>query len=119
MLIYHSWPGNVRELKNVIKRAVLLAENLIEPSHLIFDNGPSAFSQIVVPEERTERTPLKEITKKALSFVEKREIERTLLETLGNKSKASRMLEIDYKTLLTKIKEYQIKYGTHSMENIP
>jgi len=39
MLIHHHWPGNVRELKNVIKRAVLLAESMIEPSHLIFDNG--------------------------------------------------------------------------------
>ncbi len=119
MLICHSWPGNVRELKNVIKRAVLLAESLVEPSHLIFDNGPSAPSQFVVPEEKTEGMPLKEITKKALYFVEKREIERALLRTLGNKSKASRLLEIDYKTLLTKIKGYQIKYGTDSMENVP
>ena len=119
MLINHSWPGNVRELKNVIKRAVLLAENLVEPSHLIFDNGPSAPSQFVAPEERTEGMPLKEITRKALSFVEKREIERALLRTLGNKTKASRVLQIDYKTLLTKIKEYQIKYGTDSMEHIP
>ena len=119
MLVNHFWPGNVRELKNVIKRAVLLAENLVEPSHLIFDNSPSATSQFVVPEERTERMPLKEITKKAVHFVEKREIESALLRSSGNKSKASRMLKIDYKTLLTKIKEYQIKHGTDSMENIP
>ncbi len=119
MLVNHFWPGNVRELKNVIRRAVLLAENLVEPSHLIFDNGPSATSQFVVPEETTERMPLKEITKRAVYFVEKREIESALLRSSGNKSKASRMLKIDYKTLLTKIKEYQIKYGTDSMENIP
>ena len=119
LLVRHSWPGNVRELKNVIKRAVLLADSLVEPSHLIFDGGPAAPPHCVLPEERTEGMPLKEITKKALHFIEKREIERVLLRTLGNKSKASRLLEIDYKTLLAKIKEYQIRYGTGSIQNIP
>ena len=37
VLVNQPWPGNVRELKNVIKRAVLLAESVIEPSHLIFE----------------------------------------------------------------------------------
>jgi len=119
MLIHHHWPGNARELKNVIKRAVLLAEDVIEPSHLIFDNGPPTSYQFVVPEERTEGMSLKEITKKAVYLVEKREIERALLKSSGNKSKASRMLKIDYKTLLTKIKECQIKYGIDYMERMP
>ena len=30
----HSWPGNVRELEGVIKAAVVLADDLIEPEHL-------------------------------------------------------------------------------------
>src|SRR5437660_10196930 len=30
---YH-WPGNVRELRNVIRRAILLASDVIEPEHL-------------------------------------------------------------------------------------
>ncbi len=35
ILISYSWPGNVRELKNVIERAVLLADSdTILPSHL-------------------------------------------------------------------------------------
>ncbi len=119
MLIHHHWPGNARELKNVIKRAVLLAEDVIEPSHLIFDNGPPTSYQFVVPEERTEGMSLKEITKKAVYLVEKREIERALLKSSGNKSKASRMLKIDYKTLLTKIKECQIKYGIDYMGRMP
>ncbi|HHT9144714.1 MAG TPA: sigma-54-dependent transcriptional regulator, partial [Candidatus Wunengus sp. YC61] len=36
MLLTYNWPGNVRELKNVIRRAVLLANNnVIEPNHLL------------------------------------------------------------------------------------
>lgn len=122
MLINHHWSGNVREFKNVIKRAVLLAEDLIEPSHLIFDNVTLHLPVIpeIIPEEKTkEGVSLREITKRAVHLVEKREIERALFKSSGNKSKASLMLKIDYKTLLTKINEYQIKYGTDSMENAP
>jgi hypothetical protein len=53
-----------------------------------------------MPEEKTVEMPLKEITKKALHIIEEREIERVLTRTPGNKSKASRLIEIDYKTPL-------------------
>jgi len=115
MLIHHHWPGNVRELKNVIKRAVLLAEDVIEPSHLIFDNGVPAPLAVLLEEEITEDMSLKEVAKMA----EKRAIERAIVKSTGNKSKASKMLKIDYKTLLSKIKEYNIRYGIDSMERIP
>ena len=110
---YH-WPGNVRELRNVIKRAVLLADDLIESSHLVFDNTPPAFPSTLPKEETKEDMSLKEITKKAICSVEKKEIEQALIRSSGNKTKASKMLKIDYKTLLSKIKEYEIRlrYGT-------
>src|SRR5881398_1855656 len=34
VLLRYPWPGNVRELRNVIRRAVLLASDVIEPAHL-------------------------------------------------------------------------------------
>ena len=115
MLIHYHWPGNVRELKNVIKRAVLLAEDLIEPSHLIFDNGVPTPLPVLAEEEITEGRPLKEVAKMA----EKRAIERAIVRSSGNKSRASKMLQIDYKTLLSKIKEYHIRWGTDYIERIP
>ena len=118
MLVDHFWPGNVRELKNVIKRAVLLAEDLIEPSHLIFDNGAPTPLSGLAEEKITEDVPLKEVAKKAVCLAEKRAIERAIVKSIGNKSRASKMLKVDYKTLLSKIKEYHIKYGTDCMENI-
>jgi DNA-binding NtrC family response regulator len=42
----------------------------------------------------------------AAKDAEKQAIKRALALTGGNKSKAATMLEVDYKTLLTKIKEY-------------
>ena len=115
MLLSYHWPGNVRELKNVIKRAVLLAEDVIEPSHLIFDNGVPAPLPVLGEEGITEDMSLKEVAKMA----EKRAIERAIVKSTGNKSKASKILHVDYKTLLSKIKEYHIRYGTDTMERIP
>jgi DNA-binding NtrC family response regulator len=59
--------------------------------------------------------PLKEVAKTA----EKRAIERAIVRNSGNKSKASKMLKINYKTLLYKIKEYHIRNGTDYIERIP
>jgi len=119
MLINHHWPGNVRELKNVIKRAVLLAESMIEPSHLIFDNATSLNPPIIHKEKIAEGMSLREITKKVVYLAEKEAIEWTLNMSSGNKSKAARILKVDYKTLLSKIKEYNIRYGIDCMESVP
>src|SRR6266480_4391011 len=35
ILLRYHWPGNVRELRNVIRRAILLASDVIEPEHLV------------------------------------------------------------------------------------
>lgn len=117
ILINHYWPGNVRELKNVIKRAVLLADSVIEPSHLIFENTNPSFLPIIPEEKVTEEMSLKEIKEKAVFVVEKRAIEQTLLRTRGNKRKASRILKVDYTTLFDKIKQYNIKYGIQPIGN--
>jgi DNA-binding protein Fis len=51
---------------------------------------------------------LKDVRKKALGIVEKEVISSVLEKTGGNKSKASRILGVSYKTLLSKIKELDI-----------
>jgi two-component system nitrogen regulation response regulator GlnG len=119
ILINHSWPGNARELKNVIKRGVLLADSEIEPSHLIFESINPLDSPLIPEEKITEGISLREITKKTVFLAEKKAIEQILARCSGNKSRASKILKIDYKTLLTKIKEYNIKYGIDCMENVP
>src|SRR5438552_3953441 len=45
ILLRYHWPGNVRELRNVIRRAILLASDVIEPAHLSVipvDSPPTA-----------------------------------------------------------------------------
>ena len=52
--------------------------------------------------------PLKKVRKKALNIIEREVICAVIEKTGGNKSKASKILGISYKTLLYKIKELNI-----------
>jgi DNA-binding NtrC family response regulator len=100
----YPWPGNVRELKNVIRRAVLLSDKGgVSPEHLEFLIQDRWAEKDALP-----FLPLKEVSALAAKDAEKQAIKRALSATKGNKTKAATMLEVDYKTLLTKIKEYNI-----------
>ncbi|MCL4491167.1 MAG: sigma-54-dependent Fis family transcriptional regulator, partial [Nitrospirae bacterium] len=104
LLRQYPWPGNVRELKNVVRRAVLLSgDGVINPAHMDFLVGDKTGDRYAFP-----LLPLKELSAVAVRDVETKVIKQALEFTKGNKSKAASILQIDYKTLLTKIKEYGI-----------
>lgn len=106
LLMKYPWPGNVRELKNVIRRAVLLCNSdMIMPEHVEFLIGDKNSSGVL---ENTPLMPLKELSASVVRDAEKKAIRHVLYITKGNKTKAAAILQIDYKTLLTKIKEYGI-----------
>ncbi len=108
LLVNHSWSGNVRELQNAIERAIILSEGqVITPDQLTLrtrevgrTEGPSA-------EQRIDGT-LQEVSGAAARTAEEKLIRKVLKETGGNKSRAAEILQVSYKTLLTKIKDYQI-----------
>jgi DNA-binding NtrC family response regulator len=107
----HHWPGNVRELRNVIRRASLLASDVIEPEHLsLLPVDPSPGNGC-----REEPAPadhsLKRIAEAATVDAEGRAIRMTLQATRGNKSEAARLLRVDFKTLHLKMKQYGISAG--------
>jgi len=98
-LISYSWPGNVRELRNVIERAIILAENeLITPKNLpmeitsVSSTAHSTFPSLKISEME------KYLIKKALSLHS------------GNKRKAAKTLGISRKTLYRKIKAYGLSH---------
>lgn len=102
ILLQYSWKGNVRELENTIERAIILCDgDTIGPEHIIL--SPVATDPIdKLPLDGT----LEDTVKEALRIAETRRIKKALSETKGNKSKAAEILNVSYKTLLTKIKEY-------------
>ena len=107
LLTNYSWKGNVRELENTIERAVILCDgDTIMPEHFFIDKqfGPSFSSRPEIP-EGTLGSVSKEATRKA----ESERILAVLRETRGNKTRAAEILQVSYKTLLTKIKEYGLE----------
>jgi two-component system nitrogen regulation response regulator GlnG len=111
VLLRYPWPGNVRELRNVIRRASLLAADVIEPEHLsVLPVDPSQ-----APALRGEPVPpdssLRDIAEAATGDAEQQAISRALRATKGNKSEAARLLRVDYKTLHLKMKQYRISAG--------
>ena len=105
LLINYSWPGNVRELRNVIESTILMADDTILPFHL-----PSKIQNEGLRKTKL-KGALKDVSNLAKKKVEKEFIINVLNEVEWNKSKAARALDVDYKTLYNKIKEFNIKRG--------
>ena len=110
VLLRYRWPGNVRELRNVIRRAILLASDVIDPEHLSVMPIDQPSVSVIWGESVavSSSSSLKEIAEAAATEAEERAIRRVLQTTRGNKSEAARLLRTDYKTLYLKIKRYGI-----------
>lgn len=102
LLENYSWPGNTRELENVIERACIMAEDQIKLENLGLNLGSSLDSL------SDSSASLTEIASRAARKAEVDLITRILSQTLGNKTKAAQLLGVSYKTLLNKVKEYNI-----------
>jgi two-component system response regulator AtoC len=122
-LRYH-WPGNVKELKNVIKDMVLTADIDNIPARFIQKNFQNESLNIsgrrqdfsVTPEgsdikiylRDLHKISLKDIRKEFIKKTEKKLMTEALVKTNWNRKKASMLLEISYKSLLNKMKFYNI-----------
>lgn len=103
LLKNHKFYGNVRELENILERAVifsdgnLITEDSLELRQPFAINHNTAKTQYEV---ETEGVSLKELEKKAIAT--------SLRRWEGNRTKASEELGITRRTLITKIKEYNL-----------
>jgi DNA-binding NtrC family response regulator len=102
----HNWPGNVRELENSIERACILSDGSeLEPHDLGLatdDRADAAALGVNLSGS------LSEATERVVRLVERQKIVEALTAHDGNKTRAAEALGVSYKTLLTKIKEYNL-----------
>ena len=96
LLRSYSWPGNVRELSNIAQRCAILAPtDVILPEHL-----PPQFQKQANRSDREKCVSMEEIERQA--------IVDALAHTEGNRTKAAEMLKISRRSLLYKLKRYDI-----------
>ena len=108
------WPGNVRELENVIKRYVVLRdpESLRADLETRMARGVSEEIDAIAANSLRDtgsEMDLKKISRRAAAVAEKSMILKTLRKTKWNRWQAAKELKVSYKTLLTKIEQYQIR----------
>ncbi len=101
----HSWPGNVRELRNVLERAVIVADSpLVQLRHL-----PSDFDHAAAPMPEDEPGSVRVPVGTTVAEAERLLILKTLARENNNKTRAAEKLGISLKTLQNKLKEYQAR----------
>ena len=105
----YSWPGNVRELQNTIERAVILSDgNTIRTEDLNFAFYDRKRSEDFVHFLDLSGS-LSDVSNRAACVAEKAKIRQVLDLSNWNKTQAAEMLNVSYKTLLNKVKEYQLE----------
>jgi transcriptional regulator with GAF, ATPase, and Fis domain len=105
----YAWPGNIRQLRNVIERAVVVAdgapiglEQLPEEIWVARVSAPieSMFPALALPKRRGRS--LREERQRR----EREEVVRALAEARGNKAEAARALGIPRSTLLSRMQKH-------------
>jgi DNA-binding NtrC family response regulator len=95
---YH-WPGNVRELKNMMYRAFIMADDIIDISCL-----PNEFG---APKPAPQGSGLTMRVGGTIAEMERTLIMATLEKCGGHKEKAAEVLGLSPKTLYNRLRQYE------------
>jgi DNA-binding NtrC family response regulator len=100
MLRAYAWPGNIRELRNVLERALLLAEtDVLDAEHLQFESrAPAVEFAVQYPG--------------TLKQMERAYIRHVLEAESGSVERAARRLGIPRSSLYNKMRRFEIPHGT-------
>jgi transcriptional regulator with GAF, ATPase, and Fis domain len=105
----YSWPGNVRELQNTIERAVILSDG----KEILLKDLSFAFEQRKQTDDFVHFLDLSgsltDVAGRATRAAEKVKLKQALELASWNKTQAAEMLNVSYKTLLNKVKEYELE----------
>jgi len=92
LMLDYNYPGNIRELENIIERSMIMAkDNIMDETYFSFINKEKFLEK-----------------KGTLKEVEKELIIKYLIQNNGNRTKTAELLGISRRSLLDKIKKYQL-----------
>lgn len=99
----YSWPGNIRQLENFVKRYLVLGDEDSAIRELEDEANNPAIAKAVV-----QQPDFKEMVRTVKSGAEMEAISNALEKTGWNRKRAAMMLNLSYKALLYKIRQYDI-----------
>jgi two-component system response regulator AtoC len=105
--IRHPWPGNLRELENFVKRFLILGDESLALAE-IENRDDSGLPPVETKLEPAPERPggLKSLVRSLKDEAEIQAISRALEQTNWNRKRAAALLNISYKALLYKIRQY-------------
>ncbi len=106
----YPWPGNLRELGNFVKRYLVLGDEKLAINELKprTDSSGAEFDAVAVRPGSEPAGGLKSLARNAKDGAEAEAIAKALDETNWNRKQAAALLQISYKALLYKIRQYGI-----------
>ena len=117
----YPWPGNLRELGNFVKRYLVLGDEKLAIHELQPRSDGSGAQFDPAPTRTSGNAPespggLKGLARSAKDEAEAEAIAKALDETNWNRKQAAALLQISYKALLYKIRQYGIAQAkTHRL----
>ena len=104
--VRYSWPGNVRELENIVKRYLILGDESVILSELDpRTRGEAAAASVA----SAPAGGLKGLVRSLKDEAEAEAITRALEQTNWSRKEAAKLLNISYKALLYKTRQYGIE----------
>ena len=107
MLMEYPWPGNIRELENTVEQALTFCPySIVSPNYL-----PSKIRQNYKAPRQTEFPTLREAVQEC-----EKALLREVIRSCGSSRKAARVLGVDQKTVLRKMKQHGLSWPSDNQE---
>ncbi|HZD31172.1 MAG TPA: sigma 54-interacting transcriptional regulator, partial [Candidatus Angelobacter sp.] len=104
----YPWPGNIREMENFVKRYLVLGDENAAVAELERGSEPAP-EPLAVTRPAPPNSDLKQMVKSLKNGAEMEAIANALEENAWNRKRAASVLNISYKALLYKIRQYDIR----------